>query len=216
VSIMRATIQRLQAGHYSKLRLAQSLRDDILENRILIYSSDPVVEASLSQTRLGGALPVAPNNQFRAVIENTDGSKMDYYLDRTVRVTAQSCSVSRRTQVSVTVRNSVTNAQNLPAYVLTRADKGKPRNLITGQHRFKLFIYGPTNSKLISAARSSTSGPAGGGAMELTHPLLVSDVDLAPGQSETFIANFMGGAGKITYYDQPLVRPTNIKISDKC
>ena len=216
VSIMRTTIEKLQSGRFSKLELAKAIRDDILENRILIYSANSEVEKKLASTRLGGDLRRNAKDEYRAVIENTDGSKLDYYLNRSVRILSTGCQVPRQTRVEVSVENSVTNAKKLPDYVLTRADKGKPKNLITGQHRFKLFIYGPANSKLLSASRSSSNGPAGGGAMELGRPLLASDVDLAPGKSETFVANFSGGIGKITYYDQPLVRKTKLTVSDKC
>jgi hypothetical protein len=216
VSIMRTTIEKLQSGRFSKLELAKAIRDDILENRILIYSANSEVEKKLASTRLGGDLRRNAKDEYRAVIENTDGSKLDYYLNRSVRILSTGCQVPRQTRVEVSVENSVTNAKKLPDYVLTRADKGKPKNLITGQHRFKLFIYGPANSKLLSASRSSSNGPAGGGAMELDRPLLASDVDLAPGKSETFVANFSGGIGKITYYDQPLVRKNKLTVSDKC
>lgn len=216
VAIMRATIAKLQSGHYSVVGLAQAVRDDITENRLLIYSSDAATEAALSQSRLGGNLTYQADNQFRAVIINTDASKLDYYLQRKVSIKSVSCSVPRQTQISVTLTNTVTNAARLPAYVLTRADKGKPANLITGQHRFKLYIYGPSLSKLVSASRSSTSQSAGGSAVEKNRSVLVSDVDLAPGASETILANFLGGTGPITYSDQPLVLKTQLSIDNKC
>jgi Protein of unknown function (DUF4012) len=216
VSIMRATIAKLQSGHYSLLGLAQAVRDDIIENRLLIYSADPEIEAALSQSRLGGNLTYNAQNQFRAVIINTDASKLDYYLKRKVTIKSVSCSIPRHTQIAVTLTNTVTNAAQLPAYVLTRADKGKPANLITGQHRFKLFIYGPILSKLTSASRTSTSQSAGGSAMEKNRPVLVSDVDLAPGASETILANFVGGTGPLAYFDQPLVLKTSLSIENKC
>ena len=122
----------------------------------------------------------------------------------------------KQTQVIATVTNNVTGAADLPAYVLTRADKDKPKDLITGQHRFKVFIYGPVDGKLISASRSTPGAELGGGATERSRPLYTTDVDLAPNQSETVLANFEGGTGKIHYVDQPLVRKTKISIRDKC
>jgi hypothetical protein len=99
---------------------------------------------------------------------------------------------------------------------LTRADKGKPDSLIPGSHRFKVFIYGPTESKLVSVSRENRTADLGGGSTERKRPIYVADVDLAPGASEELLANFSGGVGSITYIDQPLVRETSLTVNDKC
>ena len=88
--------------------------------------------------------------------------------------------------------------------------------MITGQHRFLVFIYGPKGSNLINAKRSSTFGSAGGVGTELGRPILVSDVDLAPLMSEKITATFTSGFEKLTYFDQPLVRKSSITITDTC
>jgi hypothetical protein len=106
--------------------------------------------------------------------------------------------------------------KGLPAYVLTRADKGKPADLVTGQHRFKLFIYGPTSSILVSVSRENKRDGLGGGSAERNRPIYVADVDLAPGESEQLLANFAGGNGSVTYVDQPLVIPTTLTINGGC
>ena len=118
--------------------------------------------------------------------------------------------------MTVTVKNTLKDGASLPSYVLTRADTTKPVAMITGQHRFLVFIYGPTSSKLLNAKRSSIFGPAGGVGTERGRQLLVADVDLSPRQSETITATFTGGTGAITYVDQPLVRTTKLSIIDEC
>ena len=112
--------------------------------------------------------------------------------------------------------NTLKSGKGLPAYVLTRADKGKPADLITGAHRFKVFIYGPTGAQLVDAWRENRTADLGGGSKERLRPVYVADVDLSPGESEELQANFAGGVGKITFIDQPLVRTTQIEIKDKC
>jgi hypothetical protein len=100
--------------------------------------------------------------------------------------------------------------------VLTRADKGKPASVIPGAHRFKVFIYGPTDAKLVSVSRENRTANLGGGSTERGRPVYVADVDLAPGESEELLANFSGGVGKVTFVDQPLVQETKINIKDRC
>ena len=216
VDIMNATFTRFTSMEFSKITLAKQVVPVLLQNRVLIYSSDATIQDALSLTKLGGTMNLGPNNEYRAVILNIDASKLDYYLDREIAVKTTKCGVNATTEVSIKVTNQVTNPEKLSAYVLSRKDKTKPADLVTGQHRFKVFIYGPNGSTLISASRSSVKGSAGGVGSERTRPLLASDVDLSPKQSEVITATFSAGTGPVTFVDQPLVRPSAIKISDTC
>jgi hypothetical protein len=216
VDIMNATVKHLNSGDYSKLKMAQAIRDGIVANRILFYSTDESAQSKLSQTRLGGFMSLESNNEFRTVIQNIDAGKLDYYLDRDVTIESKTCENDRQTQVRIRVTNTLKSATGLSSYVLTRADKGKPASLIAGSHRFKVFIYGPTNAKLVSVSRENRMANLGGGSTERDRPIYVADVDLAPGASEELRANFSGGVGKVTFVDQPLVMETKINIKDRC
>ena len=216
VEIMNAAAAKITSGQFSKVGMAKAIKRGLIENRILMYSRDKSAEAELASVRLGGYLTTTPNNEFRAVIQNIDASKLDYYLQKTVTIESKSCKNVQQTQVRVKLTNTLKTGKGLPAYVLTRADKGKPAKLVTGQHRFKLFIYGPTDAKLVSVLRENRTNGLGGGSTERGRPIYVADVDLAPGQSENLLANFAGGVGKITFVDQPLVRPTQLSIKGGC
>ena len=216
VDIMNATVKLLNSGEYSKLKMAQAIRDGIVANRILFYSTDESAQKKLSETRLGGFMSLEGNNEFRTVIQNIDAGKLDYYLDRSVEIESKSCEKDRQTQVRIRVTNNLKTGVGLSPYVLTRADKGKPASLVTGSHRFKVFIYGPTNAKLVSVSRENRTADLGGASVERKRPIYVADVDLAPGDSEELLANFSGGVGKISFVDQPLVLETKLSIKDKC
>lgn len=216
VDILNATASKLVVGDYSIIEMTKALRQGILENRLLIFSTDEKAEKVLSENRLGGYMSLEPNNEFRAVIQNIDASKLDYYLDRSVSIRSMSCKNERQTEIRVVVTNTLDTGIGLPSYVLTRADKGKPSKLVTGAHRFKVFIYGPTGSRLVSVWRENRTANLGGSSIERSRPIYVSDVDLAPGQSEELLANFSGGVGRISFVDQPLVRTTKLAIQDKC
>jgi Protein of unknown function (DUF4012) len=216
VRIINATASRFASGQYSKLRLAQGLERGIVENRILVYSTDGAVEKILESTKLSGALSASKKNEFRTVIINTDASKLDYYLSRRTQVKSLSCNKNGKVQIELSLTNTLKSSKGLPSYVLTRADKTKPAALVSGQHRFLSFIYGPPGSSLISAKRSTALGSPGRLGEELHRPVLVVDVDLAPHQSEKVTAVFSRGTGPITYNSQPLVIPEKVAIYDKC
>lgn len=216
VDIMNAAASKITSGQFSKIEMAKAIKRGLIENRILLYSRDQVAQKELSSVRLGGFLSKDPNNEYRAVIQNIDASKLDYYLKRSVVVETKSCKNTQQTQVRVRLTNTLKSGVGLPAYVLTRADKGKPADLVTGQHRFKLFIYGPTNAKLVSVLRENREDGLGGGSTERGRPIYVADVDLAPGESEELLANFAGGVGNISFIDQPLVIPTELSVKGGC
>ena len=216
VSIINATFKQLLEGGFNKLQMARALQRGIIENRILVYSTESGVEKELAKTRLAGFMHTTPSNQYRVVVQNIDASKLDYYLDRDISIKSLSCGDSAEVEVLVTVKNSLTSGVGLPAYVLTRSDKSKPAEITPGQHRFLLFVYGPPQSKLISATRSSTTGSAGGMGEERTRPILVVDLDLPPGQEEKITAVFTRGYGPISYHSQPLVIEEKVSTNDKC
>ena len=216
VDIMNATAAKLTKGEYSKIKMAKALRDGVEANRILIYSTNKDAQEKLAAVKLGGHLSLAPNNEYRTVIQNIDASKLDYYLDRSVEIESKTCEKDRQTQVRIRVTNTLKTGVGLSPYVLTRLDKGKPASLVSGAHRFKVFIYGPTDAKLISVSRENRTADLGGASVERKRPIYVADVDLAPGDSEELLANFSGGVGNITFVDQPLVRKTILQIKDRC
>ena len=216
VDIMNATAAKLTKGEYSKIKMAKALRDGIKANRILIYSTNKDAQEKLAAVKLGGELGLDANNEYRTVIQNIDASKLDYYLDRSVAIESKSCEKDKQTQVRIRVTNTLKTGVGLSPYVLTRADKGKPASLVTGAHRFKVFIYGPTNARLVSVSRENRTADLGGASVERKRPIYVADVDLAPGASEELLANFSGGVGKISFVDQPLVLETKLSIKDKC
>ena len=216
VDIMNATAAKLTKGEYSKIKMAKALRDGIKANRILIYSTNKDAQEKLAAVKLGGELGLDVNNEYRTVIQNIDASKLDYYLDRSVEIESKSCEKDKQTQVRIRVTNTLKTGVGLSPYVLTRADKGKPASLVTGAHRFKVFIYGPTNARLVSVSRENRTADLGGASVERKRPIYVADVDLAPGASEELLANFSGGVGKISFVDQPLVLETKLSIKDKC
>lgn len=216
VDILNAAAAKITSGQYSKIGMAKAIKRGLIENRILMYSRNKSAEAKLASVRLGGFMNRAPNNEFRVVVQNIDAGKMDYYLNKSVIIESKSCKVPYETQVRVKVTNTLKSAKGLPAYVLTRSDKDKPADLVAGQHRFKLFIYGPTASKLVSVSREDRTHGLGGASTERGRPIYITDVDLKPGKSENLLANFAGGVGKISFIDQPLVIPTQLSVIGGC
>ena len=215
VRMMKAVFAKIERREFEELIFAHQIKRAILANRLLVYSRDVATQKKLAPTKLAGHMSLNPNNEFRAVIKNTDASKLDYYIERSVKIESVECNNESLGRITVTVRNVLESGEGLPAYVLTRADKGKPSDYVKGQHRFELFLYGPSFSSFSGGTRLG-SGELGGVGVERNRPVLVTDIDLKPGETEVVSAEFRGGSGKITYVEQPLVRDSSIEIIDLC
>ena len=61
------------------------------ERRILLWSSDPAVEAELSPTEVSGVIPVTRQPYVGLSIVNDAGNKLDYYLDRSLTWQREGC-----------------------------------------------------------------------------------------------------------------------------
>jgi hypothetical protein len=216
VDIINATSKKLMSGEYSKLKMISAIDQGLQEGRILLYSRAENAEKYISKTQLGSFLGTDLNNEYRVVIQNIDASKLDYYLEKEINIITTSCQTPKKVTVNVAVTNTLNSGKGLPAYVLTRADKNKPADLVTGQHKFKVFIYGPVGSSIVSAWRENLKYGLGGQAKERMRPVMVMEVDLAPLESEKLQVNFAGGNGKVKFVDQPLVIPTKIDIKGGC
>ena len=214
VDVMKAVIQKLMAGSYSKLNLARQLQTPLLENRILLSLSDAGDQAVIAPTLVSGVVSEAPNNEYRVVIVNTSGNKLDYYLTKQTKIQSVSCKVPT-TLVTETITNTLTTTNGLPDYVVGRLDLNLPHGA-NGRDGFSVLIYGPTGAQVENALRSDPSQATPDLPTERGHPIALFHVDLAPKTSETFTVLFSGGIGAISYVKQPLVNPESLLIQDGC
>jgi hypothetical protein len=213
--LAQIVLQKISQGSYSKTDMVRQMVAPIWERRILFYSTNPIEQKSVEKSIIGGALDNQPNNEYRVVVENTSGNKMDYYLDRKVKITAEECGRNPITAISITFTNTVEPFAKLPSYVKGRLDLHKPQGF-KNKHGIMALVYGPTDSALLS--RNSALGDQSIFTLksERHRPVLMVQLDLAPGKPQTVNAKFQGGIGPLTFLDQPLVRPANSQILDKC
>jgi len=215
VEIIEGVANAILAPDSDKARLAWSLVRPILDNRVLLYSTDKEVQETLNNSKISGVMSRRASNEYRLVIQNTAGNKMDYYLDRQMVIASKSCRKSLITEVQFKVTNSAREDEYLPAYVKGRLDLDLPGGL-RNSTAVTVFLYGPPNAKLVAAMDQESGGAAGFIKRERDRQALVVPLDLAAGQSRSFVVNFKGGQGPITTHIQPLVRDQKTQIVDKC
>jgi hypothetical protein len=216
VEIMSLVLNKLsRTNTLEKLKVANALMNPYTQHRLLFYSTNPTTQAAIEKTQFGGVLSNSINNEFRVVILNTSGNKMDYYLDKNISLRSMTCSKERKTKLVATLTNAYDGIKALPNYVWGRLDVNKPEGL-GGSYGFYAFVYGPTNATLFTLDIDKEVDALLAITQERDRPLALIKVDLAPQGSEKITAVFLGGKGELTYHRQPSVRPDRVKIQDNC
>ena len=195
--------------------LLDALEHAATERRLLVWSAHQDEEAQLAPTSLGGLIPTGPAPMTALVINNGAGSKLDYYLDRSLTYSAGSCSGGRRqADVTITLTNTAPK-HGLPPYVVIRSDHpvwppppGTNRELVT--------LYTTEGTRLTHATLdgNDVSDEALPG-REQGHPLLSYDVEIRPGQTVKLQLALSEPQvpGRVRTFVQPLVRPMRQTIT---
>jgi hypothetical protein len=190
------------------LRTASALQQAANERRLLVYTRDKTVERELSSRPLGGFLPQTTQPFLDLIVNNETGSKLDYYLDRSVTYRRSTCAATTAT-VTVTLHNGAPTS-GLPAYVSGLAAPGRNR---AGFSESLVSLFTTAGSK-VRNVRIAGHGAYTDVEHERGHPVTIVDVGLAPGQSKTLTYNVHEPAatGPMIALQQPLVRPLHQTI----
>jgi len=103
-------------------KLLQALGKAAGEGRLGVWSDVPSEETTLADTPLGGVVPDDSAPYANLVVNNASGNKIDYYLDRKLRYSADNCvGPLRSTAVAATLTNTLPPG-DLPPYISGRID----------------------------------------------------------------------------------------------
>jgi hypothetical protein len=142
---------------------------------------------------VAGELPTesASSREFAVYLNDGTGSKMDYYLEKTVSVGSSVCRKDGRPTsiVEVTIKNTAPAdaATSLPEYVTGGGDfgvePGRIKTLIATYAPEGAIFLGATKDGKTTAVQTATDGG---------HPVAQLQTLLAPGQSLTYRVAFLG------------------------
>jgi hypothetical protein len=133
--------------------LAHALTRAAATGHLQVFATDPAVEAVMAGSQVAGALPTS-GPYLSLVTQDVGGSKLAYYLRRTISYVAEPSNVAvdlgagpetvEDATVTIRLRNDAPGT-GLPAYVTTRADV--PALSGTGQLRSWVSLYlGPRST----------------------------------------------------------------------
>jgi hypothetical protein len=215
------TVRALRKPGFRTGPLVAGLRAAARSGHLQLYSTRPQDEAALRTAVFGGALPrVSP--YLSVITQDVGGSKLDYYLRRTVWYDARKTAAADvgagpedQEAATVTVRlHSTAPSSGLPEYVTTRADlPGRVAHPV-GQLRSWVSVYlGPGASYL----RATLNGQPVALASETDRGLSVFStyVDIDPGATVTLVLQVVQPATKgslLLWRQQPRLAPDDLTV----
>jgi hypothetical protein len=210
VDAARAAAVPLMADADDARRLPELLvaaYDAQREGRLKVWSAHAAEQRLLQSRPYSGSLPDIPGPFAGLVVNNAAGSKLDYYLDRSLVWEADGCQSGYH---SVTVTVNLANrapASGLPSYVTLRADT-PPYPTRPGDNRLLVSYYGGVGASLTSATLDGQPVSLMPGA-ERGHPVYTLPIELPVGSRRTLVLHLLEphADGAPTLLDQPLVMP---------
>jgi hypothetical protein len=160
--------------------LLAALHGQLREGRVIAWSSHAPEQRALEQRGFAGLLPAGRDPFAGLVVNNAAGTKLDYYLDRTLRWEPGRCGADGR-EVTVTV--SLTNRaprSGLPGYVIQRVDQ-PPYPTRQGDNRLMVGYYA-SRGAVLDGVTSGGAPAVVASATERGHPVYTMDLEL-PAQS---------------------------------
>lgn len=214
VEIAQKTLDKLLLGGFSRFALGRELLSPYEDHRILFYSSETGPQRAIEKTLLGGSLDRG-GKDYRLVIQNIAGNKMDYYLARELDIEVLECGVRGKTRVRAILTNRVSELESLSTYVKGRLDIGRPQGS-ANSHAISVFLYGPKGSELLSSAVVGHSEETSFSGHERGRSFFSAPIELSAGERISVEAEFEGGFPNSTTTVQPLVDPQKTQISNPC
>ncbi|WIB00737.1 DUF4012 domain-containing protein [Curtobacterium sp. MCBA15_012] len=192
-SAASSVFQKISSGGFDAKQFIAALTKASGEDRLRLWSADSGEERLIGGTAMAGELPTASRDtrQFGVYLNDGTGSKMDYYLQKTVSVGSSVCRKDGlpTSAVEVTITNTAPAdaATSLPKYVTGGGAFGTE----PGKIKTLIAVYAPKNAIFLGA---SQDGKAVGvqTAIDDGHPVAQLRTVLAPGESATFRVAFLG------------------------
>lgn len=212
IRIATAVVGALSNRPHDLPGLLRALSSTVEGGHLKLWSADPKEEAGLADTAVGGALPSRPGPFAELVVNNASGTKLDYYLKRSLTYSLGACRQGVRAS---TVRVRLTNSappQGLPDYAVHRMDDPQYSH-VRGSNKLWVAVFAADGAQLTGA--SSDGAPQLMSVnTELGHSVFSTGIELNPGQTRTLQLSLTEPASSVPPLvpEQPLTYPQTTHV----
>ena len=214
--VARTTVSALLTTKADPRGTLDQLGRAVGERRLMVYSAHPAEQAELAATAVGGTLPDAAGSYAYLVVNNSAGSKMDFYLTRSIRYEAGPCRGGQRTsRLTISMRNAAGAGADLPDYVtqwLGTDAEGHPQP--RGYIVLRASLFGPRGATFTGVTIDGKPASVAA-AQEDGRPVWSFPVVIKPGGRHTTVFDIVepaSGAAPVIPV-QPLVRGQAVQTS---
>ncbi|WP_182886181.1 DUF4012 domain-containing protein [Microbispora sp. H10885] len=214
VRIAGAVSEALTGRLGEPTRLLPAFARMVGESRLTVWSRAGDEQRRLASTPVGGVLPERREPYAGLVVNNSAGTKLDYYLDRSLTYELGPCRPDglRTSRVRVRLTNDVPRGP-LPAYVTGRLDDPR-RPHAAGSNVLWVSLYAGIGAKA-TGVRLDGRPISFYSETERSHPVYSKVLEFAPGQSRTLEFDLLEpySAAAPVVPVQPLVRPQRTLVT---
>ena len=212
--VTKAALDRLTAGGGDSTALLRGLSKAVRSGHLHLGTDDPMMGPALVASGADGGLPRDGRPFTYPVVFNASGSKLDYFLNRTVRYSGKDCGGGRRrTTVTVALRNDPPPLDKLPQYVTIRVDDVVRTQTLVD--KVGLSVYATRGAKLVSATLDGKPVPYLQPGQEAGLPVWLTYLDLPPQTTRTLTLTLdePTATGIPRVLEQPLARPLRSSVA---
>jgi hypothetical protein len=212
IELAKAVADHIANARGNAQALLHAMGHAVGEHRLLVWSADPVEQAVIAKTPLAGALPVTSAPFVGVTVNNGQGSKLDYYLDRSVTYERGVCAAGNTQLTTVTVRLHNGAPPGLPSYVTIRS--GEARHNPVGSELSFVAVYGTAGAVLKGVSDGAGQLFASSGS-EAGHPRYEVQVTTDAGATTTIAFHLIEPRSElpVVVWRQPGVRDESVTVT---
>ncbi|MFE2564673.1 DUF4012 domain-containing protein [Streptomyces mirabilis] len=169
--------------------LLVALNDAQRDGRLKVWSAHAAEQRLIEPRSYSGALPEAPGPFAGLVVNNAAGSKLDYYLDRSLVWEANGCSHGDRPVTATVTLTNRAPVSGLPGYVTLREDS-PPYRTRPGDNRLLVSYYAGVGATLDGATLDGRPAQLAPG-VERGHSVYTLDLELPAHSSRTLVLHLL-------------------------
>jgi hypothetical protein len=189
-TVARAAYEQITSGAGDPKALLSALGRAAGEGHLQVASRHADEAELLAGVPIGGVLPSGEGPFVQLVTNNVAGSKLDYYVRRSVRHETSVVGGERRVKLTVDLASSAPTS-GLPDYVVARADLKFQPGPVRGQNNLYTSLYLGPDEQFVSATLDGKP-IALESEVERGHTVLSLYLTLNPGQSRQLVVELLG------------------------
>ncbi|MGF0311947.1 DUF4012 domain-containing protein [Rhodococcus sp. IEGM1428] len=215
--IAARVVAKMQGNIASPRALLEALGKAAGEGHIAVWSADAALQSILGPTKIGHEVPDSPDPYAALVVNNGAGGKLDYYLQRKVTYSAQTCDGATRTTHVVAELTNNAPLQDYTTYIAGRQNDSTRYDGPPGTNRSVVALYATQGATLTNATINGTPLFLLTAA-ERGHPVFYVPVVIEPGSTKTIEYNLVepnvDGKASAPVQPQSVPVPTEVDFPD--